>query len=113
MCNEHADKLRQSRFVWLGDRVELLALDVFGRARGRDVAVTAAMVTDRLAQLWSHRKSCRCGRCDWLRGVSAAGVWRVLEAWEVVEPEVVVAPRCRSLMCAHCGRVFAAVRFDA
>jgi len=97
-----------------GERVELLALDVFGRACDRDVAVTVAVVADRLAQLASHRASCRCGRCDWLRGVSAVGVWRVLEGWQVVEPEVVVEPDLYgSHVCAQCGRPFAAVRYDA
>jgi hypothetical protein len=70
------------------------------------------MVTDRMHQLASHRASCRCGRCDWLRGVSAAAVCRVLAGWAVVDPAALGVDTAGSPACAWCGGVFATQRVD-
>lgn len=101
-----------------GERCELLALDVFFRGRDSGAVITVAVVVDRLRDLRSHRGSCRCGRCEWVRRwVSAAAVYGVLAGWLEVDPcavplEPPVDPY-GSHSCAQCGELFAARRFDA
>jgi hypothetical protein len=49
--------------VWLSERIELVALDVFQRATDSGQHVTRDLVAQRLQQLQAHRETCRCGLC--------------------------------------------------
>jgi hypothetical protein len=62
--------------------VEVISLDVFGRADRENRLVTRRLVSERLAELAEHPQVCGCGLCELLPSVTVPKVWRCASRWQ-------------------------------
>jgi hypothetical protein len=62
------------------EAVEVLALDVFGRADGK--LITRRIVEERFAELGAHSHGCHCRLCTLVPLATVTKVWRTASRWQ-------------------------------